>query len=294
MPSLQDCPYFIGQLDNPITCITCITYSTMRNMSKPSEVVAMNTLNINKLEKLVAGYKIAEQGQVDLKKFTCYAMTYHSTAMEGSTLTEGQVYSLLDQDIPAKNRPFSEQQMVVDHQKALVYMLSKAGKKQPLTDTLIREIGGMVVRNTGCIYSTALGTFDSTRSDYRLVNVHAGARTFPNYSKVPDLMKSFVEEANRRIAEAATFQQQCEAAFYAHFQLVSIHPFADGNGRTSRLLMSCILAGFDLPIFYVYKSNRISYIQALEKARKTGNTAVFYDFMFRQYKKFLEKEVKAA
>jgi Fic family protein len=251
----------------------------------------MNALNINKLEKLVADYKLAEQGQVDSKKFTYYAITYHSTAIEGSTLTEGQVYDLLDQDIPAGNKPFSEQQKVIDHQNALVYTLNKASEKQPLTETLIHETGGMVVRNTGSIYSVALGMFDSTRGDYRLVNVHAGARTFPDYSKVPDLMKTFIQEINKQVSEAKTFQQKCETAFYAHFQFVSIHPFADGNGRTSRLLMNYILACFDLPVFYVYKNSRISYIQALEKARATDNVAVFYDFMFKQYKKFLEKEI---
>ena len=248
--------------------------------------------NVNQLEKLVADYVQVTRGQVDMKKFTYYAITYHSTAIEGSTLTEGQVYNLLDQDIPAKNKPFSEQQMVIDHQKALVYTLNKINKQNLLTEQFIQEIGGMVVKNTGSIYNTALGTFDSTRGDYRLVNVHAGARTFVNYSKVPDLMKAFVEEINKQISTAKTFQQKVEAAFYAHFQFVSIHPFADGNGRTSRLIMNYILAYFDLPIFYVYKSNRISYIQALEKTRETDNLQHFYNFMFGQYKKFLEKEIK--
>ena len=248
--------------------------------------------NTDKLEKLVADYVQATSGQVDMKKFTYYAITHHSTAIEGSTLTEGQVYDLLDQDMPAKNKPFSEQQMVIDHQKALMYTLNRASEKKPLTEQFIQEIGGMVIKNTGSIYNTALGTFDSTRGDYRLVNVHAGSRTFPSYSKVPDLMKSFVEETNRKIAEAKTFEQRCETAFYAHFQFVSIHPFSDGNGRTSRLIMNYILAIFDLPVFYVYKSSRISYIQALEKSRETDNMQYFYNFMFGQYKKFLEKEMK--
>ena len=248
--------------------------------------------NTNKLEKLVADYVQATLGQVDMKKFTYYAITHHSTAIEGSTLTERQVYDLLDQDMPAKNKPFSEQQMVIDHQKALMYTLNNASEKKPLTERFIQEIGGMVIKNTGSVYNTVLGTFDSTRGDYRLVNVHAGSRTFPSYSKIPNLMKSFVEETNRQIAEAKTFQQKCEAAFYAHFQFVSIHPFADGNGRTSRLIMNYILAIFDLPVFYVYKSSRISYIQALEKSRETDNMQYFYNFMFGQYKKFLEKEMK--
>jgi Fic family protein len=249
--------------------------------------------NINKLEKLVADYVQATSGQVDMRRFTYYAITHHSTAIEGSTLTKGQVYDLLDQDIPAKDKPFSEQQMVIDHQKTLVYALNNASKKKPLTEPFIQEIGGMVIKNTGGIYNTALGTFDSTRGDYRLVNVHAGSRTFPAYSKVPALMKSFVEETNKQMAEAKTFQQKCEAAFYAHFQFVSVHPFSVFFGRTSRLIMNYVLAVFDLPVFYVYKSSRIPYIQALEKSRETDNIQHFYNFMFGQYKKFLEKEIKA-
>jgi Fic family protein len=149
-----------------------------------------------------------------------------------------------------------------------------------------------VVKNTGSIYNTALGTFDSTRGDYRLVNVHAGARYFHDYQKVPGLMKSFVEHVNAKLATANTFSTKCELAFYAHFQFVSIHPFADGNGRTGRLLMNYVLATFGLPIFFVFKSNRISYIRALEQARETDNSAIFHNFMYRQYQKFLETEIK--
>lgn len=227
------------------------------------------------------------KGSDKLEKRIRYAITYHSTAIEGSTLTEGQVYDLLDRDIPAKNKSFTEQQMVVDHHKALVYTLDKAGENIPPTELLLREIGGMVVRNTGGIYNTILGTFDSTRGDYRLVNVYAGARRFPDFTKVPALMKTLVRDIADRRAEAKTFKEKCEVAFYAHYQFVSIHPFADGNGRTSRLLMNYILTLFDLPVFFVFKSSRVSYVQALEKARETNNPQVFYNFMFRQYNKFL-------
>lgn len=249
-------------------------------------------IDINKIEKLVANYNEATRGQVDLKKHTYYAITWHSTAIEGSTLTEGQVYNLLDQDIPAKNKPFTEQQMVIDHQKALVYTLDAAKRKQPLTEPFIHTIGSMALKNTGSVYNTVQGTFDSTKGEYRLLNVFAGARRFPDSTKVPALMKSFVVDTNKLFTEAKTFKEKCEAAFYAHYQFVNIHPFADGNGRTGRLLMNCILASFDLPVFYIFKSSRISYIQALEKACITDNIAVFYDFIYRQYQKFLEKEIR--
>jgi Fic family protein len=252
----------------------------------------MNDRQINRIENLVSEYKRVMQGQVDLEKLTWYAVTYHSTAIEGRTLTEGQVYNLLDLDIPAKGKPFSEQQMVIDHQKALVYTLNKAKERTLLTETFIKEIGAMVVRNTGGFYNTALGTFDSTKGDYRLLNVFAGARRFPDSSKVPGLMKTLVREINEKIGSAETFNQKCELAFEIHYRFVSIHPFADGNGRTTRLLMNYILAMFDLPVFYVFKSSRISYIQALERARETDSPAVFYNFMYRQYQKFIEKELR--
>ncbi|MCL1933740.1 MAG: Fic family protein [Candidatus Azobacteroides sp.] len=252
----------------------------------------MNDKQIRKLENLVSEYKRVMRGQVNLEKLTYYAVTYHSTAIEGSTLTEGQVYNLLDLDISAKNKPFTEQQMVIDHQKALVFTLNKAKNHTPITEVLIKEIGAMVVKNTGGVYNTALGTFDSTKGDYRLLNVFAGARRFPDSSKVPALMKTLVNEIIEKTKTVKTFNQKCESAFEIHYRLVSIHPFADGNGRTSRLLMNYILTMFDLPIFYVFKSSRISYIQALERARNTDNPPVFYNFMYRQYQKFLEKELK--
>ncbi|MCL2132114.1 MAG: Fic family protein [Lentimicrobiaceae bacterium] len=252
----------------------------------------MNDKGIHKLENLVSEYKQVRQGQVSLEKLTYYAITYHSTAIEGSTLTEGQVYNLLDLDIPAKNKPFTEQQMVIDHQNALVFTLNKAKEQAPITETLIKEIGAMVMKNTGGIYNTILGTFDSTKGDYRLLNVFAGSRSFPDNSKVPSLMKTLCREINEKMDNISTFREKCELAFEIHYRLVSIHPFADGNGRTSRLLMNYVLTMFDLPIFYVFKSNRISYIQALERSRETKNNVVFYNFMYRQYQKFIEKELK--
>lgn len=252
----------------------------------------MSDKQILKLENLISEYKNKMQGQVNLEKMTYFAITYHSTAIEGSTLSEGQVYNLLDLDIPAKNKPFSEQQMVIDHQKALIFTLNKAAVREPITETLIKEIGALVVKNTGSVHNTALGTFDSTQGDYRLLNVFAGSRRFPDSSKVPALMKTLVSEINAKMSKAQTLRQKAELAFDIHYRFVSIHPFADGNGRTSRLLMNYILSLFDLPIFYVFKNSRIAYIQALERARETDNPAVFYNFMYRQYQKFIEKELK--
>jgi len=80
--------------------------------------------------------------------------------------------------------------------------------------------------------------------------------------------------------------------FKVHFDFVSIHPFGDGNGRASRLLMNFVQCYFGLPLSIVFKQDRIKYINALEDARSKENLKPFYDFMNKQYAKFLNAEIK--
>ncbi|MDR2839804.1 MAG: Fic family protein [Paludibacter sp.] len=244
-----------------------------------------------RVELLTKEYKRLMAGQVDLEKYTYYSITYHSTVIEGSTLTESQVFDLLENDFTAKNKPFSHHLMVIDHHKALEFLLEYAEKKQPVNLQFIQKIGGMVVQNTGAQYNVAVGSFDSTKGDLRLLNVRAGSRSFPSHSKVPDLLNKLIAETQKEMQTVKTFREKCELAFRLHFRFVSIHPFADGNGRTSRLLMNYILAYFNLPVFFVFKENRRAYITALETARENENDSVFYNFMFKQYEKFLKKEI---
>ena len=246
----------------------------------------------SKIEQLAGEYKRLMVGQVDVKKYTCYSISYHSTAIEGSTLTESQVFDLLDSDIPARNKPFNHHLMVLDHHNALEYVLKYAKEKQPLTQAFIQKTGGMVMKNTGSVYNVAVGSFDSTQGDFRLLAVMAGKRYFPNYQKVPALLTQLIADTNAELKNAKTFQEKCELAFRLHFRFVSIHPFADGNGRTSRLLMNYILEYFKLPSFFVFKENRTAYINALENARESEDETVFFKFMIKQYEKFLKKEIK--
>jgi Fic family protein len=245
----------------------------------------------SRVEQLTKDYKRLMVGQVDLKKYTYYSISYHSTAIEGSTLSESQVFDLLENDMTAKNKPFSHCLMVLDHHKALEFVLNAVKNKMPVTQEFIQEIGGQVVKNTGAEYNVAIGTFDSTKGDIRLVNVRAGSRSFPNYDKVPALLKKLIADIRKEMQEVKTFRDKCELAFSLHFRFVSIHPFIDGNGRTSRLLMNYILAYFNLPVYFVFKENRTAYINALEKARQDNDETPFYNFMFRQYEKFLKKEI---
>ena len=90
-----------------------------------------------------------------------------------------------------------------------------------------------------------------------------------------------------------TKMEAMELSFAAHFDLASIHPFYDGNGRTSRLLMNYIQAYYGLPLATVYKEDRAEYFQALTLTREKEDTKIFQEFMKSQYQKLLSTETKA-
>src|ERR1019366_1443839 len=84
---------------------------------------------------------------------------------------------------------------------------------------------------------------------------------------------------------------QINFSFDAHFNLVSIHPFYDGNGRTSRLLMNYIQAYYGLPLAIVFKEDKADYYVALQETRKQEDLQIFNTFMFEQYAMHLEQEI---
>lgn len=248
----------------------------------------MQASEVNKLADL---YQKLSKGMIDHDKYTYYAITHHSTAIEGSTLTEKQAVNLLEYGKTAGSKPIEHHFMVLDYFNALKYILKAAKEQEPITTEFIQSVAAKVKTNTGETVNTVLGIYDTAKGDFRLGSVRAGSRTFPDYKKVPGMVKDLCEKVNNDIKTAKTFEEHCEIAFKIHFDLVSIHPFGDGNGRTSRLLMNYIQARFDLPLSIVFKQDRIKYIDALESARTKGDIAIFYKFMFDQYAKFLKMEI---
>ncbi len=100
---------------------------------------------------------------------------HHSTAIEGSSLTEPQANDLLEFGKTAKNKPFEDHQMEVDHYKALQFTVSEAETKKVLSVELIQRIASEVIKNTGGHVNTVIGTYDIAKGDFRLGTVRAGS-----------------------------------------------------------------------------------------------------------------------
>lgn len=228
---------------------------------------------------------------VDYERFNHYALIHHSNAIEGSTLTKLDNQILLEKGITPGGKKMEEIHMALDHFKALKFTLKLAEDKNPLRVADIQKIAGLVVQNTKGIMNTALGSFDASKGDFRLVNVHVGTTSFVNFKKVPELVQKFCDFLNNQITQANNYKAINELAFKAHYQLVSIHPFLDGNGRTSRLIQNYVQHYHKEPITPTLNEDRKGYLAALQESRKVKKLAPFIKFMNGQQEKFFKVEL---
>lgn len=102
----------------------------------------------------------------------------------------------------------------------------------------------------------------------------------PNYMKVPALMAELIEKDNQ-------IDDPIEKAFRFHYDLVSIHPFTDGNGRVSRLVMNTILMQNDFPPIIIPPEEKTKYIQALETYSVKGDSVPYQIFLLEQMERAL-------
>lgn len=242
---------------------------------------------MNNIIALLAKYKEMDiENAVDFTKFNQYLVSHHSTSIEGSTLTYIETTVLLEQGLTPKGKPLVHTLMQKDHYEALLFTLQNA-EKLPYTPTFIQKINALVLRHTGQIYHTALGEVDGTKGEYRKGAVFAGQTTFVNHVKIEGLVKELCERISTTLTKPLTMLEKLAFSFEIHYDLVYIHPFYDGNGRTSRLLMNAIQTYFDLPLAIVYAEDKVEYINALIAAKEKEDKQIFIDFMFSQYQKYL-------
>ena len=227
------------------------------------------------------------EDQVYYQKFYLYSIVTHSTAIEGSTVTEIENQLLFDEGIAAKGRSLTEQMMNVDLKDAYLYAFRIAADNPTYTPQLLQQLSALVMRRTGSEYSTIAGHFDSSKGEFRLCNVSAGigGRSYLAYNKVPRAVDDFCRWLNEEIANAdrANIAACYRLSFEAHFRLVTVHPWVDGNGRTTRLVMNMIQRQLGLVPSIVRKEDKGEYIQSLVDSRENDDSTITQDVMLRHH-----------
>ena len=225
--------------------------------------------------------------QLDYDKFYLYSIITHSTAIEGSTVTEVENQLLFDEGITSSKRTITEQMMNLDLKNAYEKSFEYAKNHEKLTVEMLCKLSSILMQNTGIEYNTIAGSFSSAKGELRLVNVSAGrgGKSYLAWQKVPDRLQKTCDYLNRRRSEIDknSIEEIYKLSFEAHYLLVSIHPWADGNGRMSRLVMNMIQKEFDVIPSIVKKENRVEYIQSLASSQVKDDMQDFMDFMMNHH-----------
>ncbi|MBQ6723160.1 MAG: Fic family protein [Paludibacteraceae bacterium] len=198
---------------------------------------------------------------------------YNSNHIEGNTLTYGQTELLLLFDKTDGSAPMRDYEQMKAHQVALKMVQQAALEKEqrPLTETFIRQLHQTMLREDYTVYKEINGQ----PVQY---TVHAGIyKTRPNsvitvtgekfeYASPEEtsaLMTDLVSWYNA--AEEDGRMSPLELAALFHYRYIRIHPFEDGNGRISRLLVNFILARHGYPMIVVRSKDKDQYLTALNK-----------------------------
>jgi len=194
----------------------------------------------------------------NLEEWFLVELTYTSNALEGNTLSRKETAAVVEKGITVGGKTLVEHLEATNHVKALkdVLRLSQTQtSKLRLADLL--QIHQTVL----------LGIDDDNAGHFRTIPVRISGSPviLPNPVKVADLMDQFIEWL---VASEAL--HPVELAAEAHYQLVTIHPFVDGNGRTARLLMNLILMQHGYPPAIIRPRDRLKYIGGLEKEQLGG------------------------
>ncbi len=223
-----------------------------------------------KLEKLKPFNKAALN---KLQETFNVELTYNSNAIEGNSLSLNETKLVIEEGITIGGKTFKEHLEVTNHKKAIEFVETLVKKHK------IEEID---VLN---IHAIILDKIDEHNAGfYRSTGVRISGTTYspPNAVKVPELMQEVYKLLNTKNKEPI------ETASLIHLKFVNIHPFIDGNGRTSRLLLNLHLMRNNYPPIIILKTERKKYITTIMQAQLENNNQPFINFVAKTLERSLD------
>ncbi|XP_072104092.1 protein adenylyltransferase FICD [Mobula birostris] len=195
-----------------------------------------------------------------------YHHIYHTVAIEGNTLTLSEIRHIIETRYAVPGKSLLEQNEVIGVDAAMKY----------LNKSLLSRIGSVNIDDILQIHRRVLGHVDPVEAGrFRTNQVFVGHHIPPHPRDVRKQMQELVQWLN---SEEAMSLHPVEFAALAHYKLVYIHPFVDGNGRTARLLMNLILMQAGYPPVTIRKEQRVEYYTSLDLANE-GDVRPFIRFI---------------
>ena len=225
---------------------------------------------------------------------------YNSNAIEGNTLTYGEIRSLILHGLTAQGKPLRDHLDIEGHDTAVKAIEDAISDDRELNEVFIRNLHRILLKEP---YEKEAETPEGKRvrrtiliGDYKTAPNNVTTSTGETYYFTPpDQVKSAMGdlidwyrtrecEGEHPIIIAATF----------HYRFVRIHPFDDGNGRMARLLMNMILIKHGYTVSLIRQENRDEYLNQLERADRTEDLAEFINHVAYSCEYALNLHLRAA
>lgn len=208
--------------------------------------------------------------------------TYESNRIEGNTLTLQETALVINEGVTISGKSMREHLEAINHAEAIDYIKDIAKRNIEINQRTIKEIHALVLHgidreNAGCYRNVAVMISGST---------HMPPQSYLIASQMEDFMSEF-----KRMEEEST--HPVIIAAYLHDELVRIHPFIDGNGRTSRLLMNLYLLrqGYAIVTLKSDDEMKLRYYKSLERSHTEQLSDDFYLLVAEAEKDSLERYI---
>jgi Fic family protein len=214
---------------------------------------------------------------------------YHSNNIEGNTLTYGETRALLLYGMTSKGKPLSDHLEIAGHQKAIEWLMDIAQKKEELTGYFVRRLHEIIF---GEQLNTKIKVGSYKESPNYLISKTGETINFASPEETPAKMQDLLDRFNKNEAKSDINPIILAAAF--HHEFVCIHPFEDGNGRMSRLLMNFILLRFGYPPAIIKTEEKEAYYTALRLSDAQESSLPLAEYLAEAVINSLELMLKGA
>ncbi|NQU88503.1 MAG: Fic family protein [Mariniphaga sp.] len=241
----------------------------------------------------------SEQEKRIMQKFRL-DWNYHSSHIEGNSLTYGETKALILFGHTAQAKPLKDHLEMSGHDEAILYIEDVIKQTRPLTESFIRDLHKLILKQP---YQVDVITPDGQPTkrwvkigSYKTVPNHVKTKTGEIFyfaspeetpAKMADLMKWYSENIENKDNHPAIFATEF------HYRFIRIHPFDDGNGRIARLLMNFILLQFSYPPAIIKTENKNEYYNALEQA-DAGQLDFFFNYISEEVVNSLDLMLRGA
>ncbi len=227
-----------------------------------------------KAKRHLDSYRIAEALELEY--------TYNSNKIEGNTLTLQETNLVINEGLTIAGKTMREHLEAVNHKDAINFIKDIIDQETPLTEKVVLQLHQLILRGINGNYA----------GKYRNVQVVISGSSHepPQAFLVPKQMEELFlwYNTNKAVLHPVTLAAEM------HQKLVSIHPFIDGNGRTSRLIMNLILLKHGYVIANIKGTNesRMQYYEALDKSREASGAESFTKLVAQTELEDLERYLK--